>query len=62
VNKTGPQPDDTVSLRIVRKLKVEVRVLIRYLLEISSYFSLKIVIKMYFLLPQHIKFWDYAEK
>ena len=62
MNETGHHPNDTVSPRIIRKLKVEVGVLIRYLLEIHSFFSLKTVIKIYCLLPQHIKFQDYVEK
>jgi len=62
VNKTGPHPDDIMPPKIIRKLKVEVQVLTRYWLEIHRLFSLKIVINMHCLLPQHVKFWDYAEK
>jgi hypothetical protein len=53
MNKTGPHPNDIISLRIVRKLKVKFGVLTKYLFEIHRFFSLKIVIKLLFISSAH---------
>jgi hypothetical protein len=53
VNKTGAHPNDIISLRIIRKLKVKFRVLTKYLFEIHRFFSLKIVIKLLFVASAH---------